>query len=35
MIARKRLIEEIRPYVGTDVIKVITGVRRCGVVVMR
>ena len=30
MVIRKRTIEEVRPFVGTDVVKVITGVRRCG-----
>ena len=30
MVIRKKVIEEVRPFVGTDVVKVITGVRRCG-----
>ena len=30
MVLRKRMIEEVRPFIGTDVIKVITGIRRCG-----
>ena len=30
MVIRKKSIEEVRPFVGTDVVKVITGVRRCG-----
>ena len=30
MVLRKKMIEEVRPFVGTDVIKVITGIRRCG-----
>ena len=27
---RKKAIEEVRPFVGTDVVKVIKGIRRCG-----
>ena len=30
MVIRKKIIEEVRPFIGTDVVKVITGVRRCG-----
>lgn len=30
MIQRQGIIEEIRPFIGKDVIKVITGIRRCG-----
>ena len=30
MVIRKKTIEEVRPFIGTDVVKVITGVRRCG-----
>jgi predicted AAA+ superfamily ATPase len=30
MIIRKRYIEKIRPFIGKPVIKVITGIRRCG-----
>lgn len=30
MVLRKKQLEEVRPFVGTDVIKVFTGVRRCG-----
>lgn len=30
MVIRKKIIEEIRPFIGTDVVKVITGIRRCG-----
>ena len=30
MVLRKKVIEEVRPFIGTDVVKVITGIRRCG-----
>ena len=30
MVIRKKIIDEVRPFIGTDVVKVITGVRRCG-----
>ncbi|MCQ2391098.1 MAG: ATP-binding protein [Kiritimatiellae bacterium] len=30
MVIRKDIIDEIRPFIGKDVIKVITGIRRCG-----
>ena len=30
MVLRKKLLEEVRAFIGTDVIKVFTGVRRCG-----
>ena len=30
MVLRKKMIEEVRPFIGTDVVKVITGIRRCG-----
>ncbi len=30
MVQRQGIIEEIRPFIGKDVIKVITGIRRCG-----
>ena len=30
MVIRKKIIEEVWPFIGTDVVKVITGVRRCG-----
>ena len=30
MVLRKKSIEEVRPFIGTDVVKVITGIRRCG-----
>ena len=30
MILRSRMLEAIRPFIGTDVVKVITGIRRCG-----
>jgi predicted AAA+ superfamily ATPase len=30
MVIRKKIIEEIRPFIGTGVVKVITGIRRCG-----
>lgn len=30
LVSRKKQLAEIRPFVGTDVIKVITGIRRCG-----
>lgn len=30
MILRKDIIENIVPFIGKDVIKVITGIRRCG-----
>ena len=29
MVLRKKMIEEVRPFIGTDVVKVITGIRRC------
>ncbi len=30
MVLRKHYLEQIRPFIGTDVIKVVTGIRRCG-----
>lgn len=30
MVLRSEVIEQVMPFVGTDVIKVITGIRRCG-----
>ena len=30
MVLRKKMIDEVRPFIGTDVIKVVTGIRRCG-----
>ena len=30
MVIRKKIIEAIRPFIGTGVVKVITGIRRCG-----
>ena len=30
MVIRKKMIDEVRPFIGTDVVKVITGIRRCG-----
>lgn len=30
MVIRKHYLDQIRPFIGTDVIKVITGIRRCG-----
>ena len=30
MVRRTHYLELIRPFIGTDVIKVITGIRRCG-----
>ena len=30
MVLRKKLLEEVRAFIGTDVIKVFTGVRCCG-----
>jgi len=30
LLIRKRYLDQIRPFIGTDVIKVITGIRRCG-----
>ena len=30
MIPRKAYIEKVRPFIGTDVVKVVTGMRRCG-----
>lgn len=30
MVLRKKLLEEVRAFIGTDVVKVFTGVRRCG-----
>ena len=30
MISRQNIIEEMRSFIGKDVIKVITGIRRCG-----
>ena len=34
MVIRKKIIDEVRPFIGTDVVKVITGVRRCGKAVL-
>lgn len=30
MVIRRHYLDQIRPFIGTDVIKVITGIRRCG-----
>ncbi len=30
MVLRKHYLEQIRPFIGTDVIKVVAGIRRCG-----
>lgn len=30
MVVRKDILEEIIPFVGKDIVKVITGIRRCG-----
>lgn len=30
MVIRRKVIEKVRPFIGTDVIKVVTGIRRCG-----
>ena len=30
MVIREKMIGEVRPFVGKDVVKVITGIRRCG-----
>ena len=30
MIIREKYLEKIRPFYDTDLIKVITGIRRCG-----
>ena len=30
MVRRTHYLNLIRPFIGTDVIKVITGIRRCG-----
>ena len=30
MVKRKNILESIRPFIGKDIIKVITGIRRCG-----
>jgi len=34
MIKRERYMSRIRPFMGTDLIKVMTGIRRCGKSVM-
>lgn len=34
MIKRELYMSRIRPFIGTDLIKVITGIRRCGKSVM-
>lgn len=34
MIKREAYMERIRPFIGTDIIKVLTGIRRCGKSVM-
>ena len=33
MIKREMYMKRIRPFIGTDLIKVMTGIRRCGVYV--
>ena len=30
MIKREQYLKEIRPLIGKDIIKVLTGIRRCG-----
>lgn len=30
MVIRKKIMEKVRPFIGKDVVKVITGIRRCG-----
>ena len=30
MVIRERYLSKIRPFIGKDVIKVLTGIRRCG-----
>ena len=30
MVDRKVFLEKVRPFIGTDVVKVVTGMRRCG-----
>lgn len=34
MIKREMYMKRIRPFIGTDIIKVMTGIRRCGKSVM-
>ena len=34
MIKREMYMKRIRPFIGTDLIKVMTGIRRCGKSVM-
>ncbi len=34
MISRPLYLEKIRPFMNTDVVKVLTGIRRCGKSVM-
>ena len=34
MIPRERYMERIRPFIGSELIKVVTGIRRCGKSVM-
>lgn len=30
MVNRELYLKKVRPFIGTDVVKVITGMRRCG-----
>ena len=34
MVKREMYMKRIRPFIGTDLIKVMTGIRRCGKSVM-
>ena len=34
MIKRERYMSRIRPFIGTELVKVMTGIRRCGKSVM-
>lgn len=34
MIQREMYMKRIRPFIGTDLVKVMTGIRRCGKSVM-
>ena len=34
LIPRDRYLNQIRPFIGTDLVKVLTGIRRCGKSVM-
>lgn len=35
MIQRDIYMNRVRPFIGTDLVKVMTGIRRCGKSVMR